>query len=155
MPLSGRFYEYLYQTMSYYKNIILLDSDARRCQYFADTLGQACQGLLIRSHPVLESLVSENTITDIIFMETSHDRAGCYKTIEILRTKRPFTEIPIIVFSNNRDPQHEVECFVRGANRYFVQPEDPIRFAAVLKEIVSGQLDVLDVNEYNNFVIMP
>lgn len=81
---------------------------------------------------------------------------GKVNGFELARHIRQFSEIPIILLSDNAEPEHVLRGFDAGADDYIAKPYDGrillARVKAVLKRRQGGQVVPVEIC-FNNFVI--
>ncbi len=142
--------------MSSYQDIAIVDKDSESCRLFATAVQEVSATASTRCFGNVEDLVQDPegaTPPELIFLEINLNKGDGFYALKYLKTTRNYKDIPIIIFSNSQDLQDIAEFYILGANRYFIKPVVYARFLEVLKHIITREMEILDVSDYDNFLI--
>lgn len=129
------------------KNILLIDKDpvdsSQITRYFTtgdaqvgikhlSTLEEVEQYLEKHAHGLafrldLPSLI----ILDVEFPDATHG----LEVLKRINNIKLFVDIPVFIFTKNMDKDTVANCYVRGANGYFLKPKEHINFLGAIKTL--------------------
>ena len=141
-----------------YRNVMIADDDQEDFELLSeaiDELGLDVQICRADNGNILMDMVHEN-IPDILFLDIEMpccDGKSCIKTI---RNDSKFDNLPIIVFTGNRDEELINFCYRNGINLYIHKPDSYSELVAIVQKVFSaGSPTVQYYPKLSDFVLNP
>lgn len=127
------------------KNILLIDKDAvdsnQITRYFST--GDTHVGINhMSSMEAIEEFLAKRAhgnsfrleLPSLIILDVDFPNAA--EGLELLKrinSIKQFADVPVFIFTNNIDKDIVANCYVRGANGYFLKPKENINFLNAVK----------------------
>jgi CheY-like chemotaxis protein len=146
------------ETINEYRNVLIADDDQEDFELLSEAIDGLGQNMKIRraeNGNALLEMVQESA-PDILFLDIEmpcRDGKSCIKTI---RNNRDFDNLPIIVYTGNRDEELINFCFRNGINLYIHKPDSFSELVDIVQRVfATGGPTVQYYPKLADFVLNP
>lgn len=120
--------------------VLFVDDDADEYYLFKEALEQSflsVQILRAKDGRHLLTLLSGDTLPDIIFMDVNMPHKDGIETLSEIKANSQLSNIPVIIFSTSKNLAQINTCYQKGAHFYVVKPERFDDITRMVKKVFS------------------
>lgn len=123
------------------KSIFLADDDADDCMLFEDALREVgiSADLTMASDGIeLINLMEERVppSPDVIFLDLNMPRRNGFECLELIRNKKQWKDIPIVIFSTTGQEEMIRKVYEQGANYFMRKPGSFVKLKQAIRQIL-------------------
>jgi CheY-like chemotaxis protein len=123
-------------------HIILADDDPDDCFLFSALSQEVSKDLHVTCLHDCNSLLdhlAKQPLPDMVFLDLNMPILSGWDCLKKIRDNVEWKKIPIVIYSTSSRQDTIDQCYVLGANRYIIKPNDSAR----LKEAISAAIKEL------------
>jgi CheY-like chemotaxis protein len=123
------------------RSIFLADDDADDCMLFEDALREvSCSADLTMASDGIELIdLMESTVPgspDLIFLDLNMPRRNGFECLELIRNKKQWKDIPVVIFSTNGQEDTVRKVYEQGANYFIRKPGSFQKLKQAIRQIL-------------------
>lgn len=120
-------------------NVLFVDDDSDESYLFNEALEQAGLNIYLtranNGNHLISLLVSGEATPDLVIMDLNMPYKDGVEALTEIRNTPRFKDLPLVIYSTNKNEKSINTCYERGANLFVVKPNDFDGLLKVVKRI--------------------
>jgi CheY-like chemotaxis protein len=121
-------------------HVVFVDDDADEFYLFNEAIEQSFLPVSMcraKDGTQLLKQLTSSELPDVILMDLNMPYKDGVETLTEIKANSLFKNIPVIIFSTSKNPNHINSCYQQGASYYVVKPETFDDITKVVKKVFS------------------
>lgn len=137
--------------------VLFVDDDSDESYLFNEALEQAGLHIFLtrasNGNHLISSLLSAESLPDLVIMDINMPYKDGVEALTEIRSNPEFQNLPLVIYSTNKNEKSINDCYEKGANLFVVKPNDFDGMLKVVKKICT--IDWKNAGRFSreNFVV--